>query len=104
MAMEAIETITQLEQEAARLRDSAAADSRQRVQAAQRECQRMVEQAKQKAEAQARELMAQAEEQAAQLSQEKLAQARQSCGEMKRQAQSRLKQAAAMIVEKVVND
>ena len=48
--------------------------------------------------------MTRAEEQAAQLSQEKLVQAKQNCEEMKRQAQSRLKQAAAMIEEKVVSD
>ena len=36
--------------------------------------------------------------------QRQLRQAEETCGEMKRQAQSRLKQAAAMIVEKVVSD
>ena len=35
---------------------------------------------------------------------DKLVQAKQNCEEMKRQAQSRLKQAAAMIEEKVVSD
>ena len=97
MAMEAIQKITQLEREAAQLRDSAAAESRQRVQTAQREAQRLVEQAKQQAENQIRELMTRAEEQAAQLSQEKLVQTKQNCEEMKRQAQSRLKQAAAAV-------
>ena len=47
---------------------------------------------------------ARAEEQAAELTRQQLRQAEQTCGEMKQQAQSRLKQAAAMIVEKVVND
>ena len=50
------------------------------------------------------EQLARAEEQAAELTRQQLRQAEQTCGEMKQQAQSRLKQAAAMIVEKVVND
>ena len=50
------------------------------------------------------EAVALAEEQAAELTRQQLRQAEQTCGEMKQQAQSRLKQAAAMIVEKVVND
>ena len=104
MAMEAIERITQLEQETARMKEIAAADSRQRIQTAQREARRTLEQARQQAEVQAREMMARAEEQAAGLTRQQLRQAEQTCGEMKQQAQSRLKQAAAMIVEKVVND
>lgn len=104
MAMEAIERITQLEQETARMKEKAAADSRQRMQTAQREARRTLEQARQQAEVQAREMMARAEEQAAELTRQQLRQAEQTCGEMKQQAQSRLKQAAAMIVEKVVND
>lgn len=104
MAMEAIERITQLEQETARMKEKAAADSRQRIQTAQREARRTLEQARQQAEVQAREMMARAEEQAAELTRQQLRQAEQTCGEMKQQAQSRLKQAAAMIVEKVVND
>ena len=77
---------------------------RQRIQTAQREARRTLEQARQQAEVQAREMMARAEEQAAELTRQQLRQAEQTCGEMKQQAQSRLKQAAAMIVEKVVND
>ena len=49
-------------------------------------------------------LHARAEEQAAELTRQQLRQAEQTCGEMKQQAQSRLKQAAAMIEEKVVSD
>ena len=47
MAMEAIERITQLEQETARMKEKAAADSRQRIQTAQREARRTLEQARQ---------------------------------------------------------
>ena len=104
MAMEAIERITQLEQETARLKEKAAADNRQRVQAAQREARRTVEQARQQAEARAREMMAQAEKQAAEITGRRLEQAERDCAQMKQQAQTRLEQAAAMIVEKVVSD
>lgn len=61
MSVEAIEKVTQTEQEAKQRKDAAAAESKQKLQTAQRAAQRMLEEARTNAEAQARQMMAQAE-------------------------------------------
>ena len=72
-------------------------------QLAQREAQRLLEQARIQAESENRRMLAQAEAEAAQEAQKLMEQAEQKCEEIKQCARQRLDQAAQLIVEKVVN-
>lgn len=103
MAVEAIQKVTELEQNVKKQRESAAMESKQRLLEAQRAARRLEEESRQEAERQARDMMKEAEAQAAKWTQSVLDQARQDCEARKREARTRLDQAAAFLVEKVVN-
>ena len=101
MAVEAIQQVTQLEEQVKKQKEAAAVQNKQRLLDAQRAVRLQVEQSRQQAQAQAREMMAQAEAQAAQWTQGVLEQARQDCEEQKKEARSHLDQAAAFLAEKI---
>ncbi len=103
MAMEAIKQVTQTEQDAQKRRDAAVSEGRLQVAQAQKQARTMLDESRQQAEFQVKQMMQEAENQAAQLTQEILAAAGTECEKMKEQARQRLDQAAARIVEKVVN-
>ena len=84
MAVEAIQQVTELEQTVKREKETAAAESKQRVLEAQRSARRQVEESRQNAEAETRQMMAEAEQEAA------------------KWTASVLDQAVAFLVEKVV--
>ena len=69
MAVEAIQQVTQLEEQVKKQKEAAAVQNKQRLLDAQRAVRLQVEQSRQQAQAQAREMMAQAEAQAAQWTQ-----------------------------------
>ena len=85
------------------MREAAAAESKQRIQAAQKEARQMREEQRSHAEAEAKALMHQAEEQAAGITKQVLDAAQQDCERQKEQARKRLDQAAQWIVERVVD-
>ena len=103
MAEEAIKKVTELEQDAKRRKEAAVAEAKQQVLVAQRAGQRLLEDTHQAAETEVKQMMADAEEQAAQWTEQVLAAAGQECEQMKARARTRLDQAAARIVERVVN-
>ena len=102
MAMEAIQEVAGMEERARQLKESAAAEAKLKIQAAQREAQQMLERSRIDANAQVRQMMADAEAQAAKVTQQVMEQAGQDCEIMKQEARTRLDQAAQLIVEKVV--
>ena len=102
MAVEAIQKVTQIEQEAKRRKEAASAEGKQKILVTQRAAQRLLEEARANAETEVRQMMAQAEEQAAQSASQVLEQARQESEAMKQTARKRLDLAAELIVEKVV--
>ena len=89
MAVEEIKKVAQLEQEMKQRKEAAVAEGKQRVLEAQRLARR--------------QMMAKAEAEAAQWTLDALKDATQECEEFKTKARGRLDQAAAFIVEKVVN-
>ena len=103
MAGEEIEKVAQLEQEMKQRKEAAVAEGKQRVLEAQRLARRQLEESRQEAELQVRQMMAKAEAEAAQWTLHALKDATQECEEFKTKARGRLDQAAAFIVEKVVN-
>ena len=102
--MEAIRQVTQTEQEGQRLRDEAAAAARQVLVQAEREGKAGLEQARKAAGEKAKELLVEAEKQAAKSTERAIDEARQDCDELIRAARARLDKAAALIVERVVNE
>ena len=100
--MEAIQKVTQIEQETAQRREAAVAESKQKLVVAQRAAQRVLEDARVETDAEVRQMMAEAEAEAARVAQEVLEQARLESEVMKVAARQRLEQAAELIVEKVV--
>lgn len=103
MAVEEIKKVAQLEQEMKQRKEAAVAEGKQRVLEAQRLARRQLEESRQEAELQVRQMMAKAEAEAAQWTLHALKDATQECEEFKTKARGRLDQAAAFIVEKVVN-
>ena len=93
MAVEEIKKVAQLEQEMKQRKEAAVAEGKQRVLEAQRLARRQLEESRQ----------AKAEAEAAQWTLHALNDATQECEEFKTKARGRLDQAAAFIVEKVVN-
>ena len=91
------------EAEANRMRDAAAAQSKQKLVAAQRAAAQQLEQSKQQAEAEVRQMMLDAEKRAAQTTAAVLEKAGQECEQMKEQARTHLDEAVQLIVERVVN-
>ena len=96
MVTDEIQKVTELEQEVKQKKENAAAQNKQRVSQAQRAARLAVEQARQQAETDA-------EAQARAWAQDVLEQARQGCEARKAQMRSRLDEAAAFLVEKVVS-
>ena len=103
MAIEAIKKVTQIEQDAQKRRDAAAAEGKLLVADAQKAGRKLLEEKRQQAEAQARQMMQQAEAEAAQAAEVILADADKECQALKEAARDRLEQAVELIVEKVVN-
>ena len=103
MVVNAIEKVTNSEAEANRMRDAAAARSKQKVLAAQRAADQMLEQSRQQAEAEVKQMMLNAEQRAAQTTAGVLEQAQQECEQMKQRARTHLDEAVQLIVERVVN-
>ena len=103
MAMEAIEKVTQTEQEAARLKEEAAAEARQRVLRAEKDGRVLLEQAVREARTQAARLLEQAEQEAGHQVARIRDEAAQDCSTLQQEARKRLEAAAALIVERVVN-
>jgi len=103
MVVNAIEKVTSSEAEANRMRDAAAAQSKQKLVAAQRAAAQQLEQSKQQAEAEVRQMMLDAEKRAAQTTAAVLEKAGQECEQMKEQARTHLDEAVQLIVERVVN-
>lgn len=103
MAVEEIKKVAQLEQEMKQRQETAMAEGKQRVLEAQRLARRELEESRQEAEVQVRQQMAQAEAEAAQWTLEVLKDATRESEAFKEKARGRLDQAAAFIVEKVVN-
>lgn len=104
MAMEAIQKVTQTEQEGQRCRDEAVAAARQTVAQAEREGKQALEDARVQAQGQAATMLERAEKQAAANAERIMDEGRQGCDELIRSARTRLEQAAALIVERVVNE
>ena len=96
MVTDEIQKVTELEQEVKQKKENAAAQNKQRVSQAQRAARLAVEQARQQAETEAGA-------QARAWAQDVLEQARQGCEARKAQMRSRLDEAAAFLVEKVVS-
>ena len=103
MAMEAIEQVTQAEQEAARLKEEAAAEARQRVLGAEKDGRAMLEQANREARTQVAQLLEQAEREGEREVARIRDEAAQDCITLQQEARKRLDAAAARIIERVVN-
>ena len=89
MAMQAIQQVEELERESQKRREAAVLI-------------KLLEDSRAQAEAQVRQMMVQAEDRAAKAAEGVMVEARQDCEVLKGAAQSRLEEAAASIVEKVV--
>ena len=103
MVVNAIEKVTNSEAEANRMRDAAAAQSKQKLLAAQRAAQQELEQARAQAEARVKQMMQEAETRAAQTTARVLEQAGEECELLKQSARTHLDEAVQLIVERVVN-
>ena len=103
MSLEAIQTITESEQDARQRVQAAAEEAKKIVADAERTGQAKVVQARAEAEAKAKSMMKQAEERAAQHEASVMEEMKQSCQAMRQAAESRLPTAAELIVRRVVN-
>ncbi len=103
MGINAIEKVTGSEAQAKVLRDQAAAESKQKLVAAQRAAQQQLEQVRAEAEAKVRRMMQDAEARAAQTTARVLEQAGEECELLKQGARTHLDEAVQLIVERVVN-
>ena len=103
MGINAIEKVTGSEAQAKVLRDQAAAESKQKLVAAQRAAQQQLEQARAEAEAKVKQMMQEAEARAAQTTARVLEQAGEECELLKQGARTHLDEAVQLIVERVVN-
>lgn len=102
--MEAMKKVTETEQQAQSKREAAVLEGRQALVAAQREGERLLEQARQDADAQAKEVMVRAEERAAEEAKVILAAAETDNEAFRQKARQRLDEAAGFIAERVVNN
>ena len=103
MGIHAVEKVTEIETQARLLRDQAAAESKQKLVAAQRTAQQELEQARAGAEAKVKQMMQEAEARAAQTTARVLEQAGEECELLKQGARTHLDEAVQLIVERVVN-
>ncbi len=103
MSIEAIQQVTQTEKSAQEKILAANAQARQIIRDAEQAGQLLLEQARKEAETQARNSMTQAEAQAAQRTQEVLAENKNVCLALSQKAQTRLDDAAVLIVKRIVS-
>lgn len=103
MSFQDIQKVTETEQNTRAQKAEAQAEAKRIVAAAQKAGAARVEQARNEAQARAKELMAQAEALAAEQTEQTLAANAEACRAMRRQAETRLDQAADLIVRRVVN-
>lgn len=103
MVTDEIQKVTELEEEVKSQKEAVAVQNKQRVAQAQRTARLAVEQARQQAETEAGAMMTQAETQAQAWTQSVLEQARKDCEALKAQMRSRLDEAAAFLIKKVVS-
>ena len=103
MAVEAIQKVAEIEENAKKEKENAQAESKQRLLDTQRWARRLLEDSRQEAEHEGRVMMTEAEEKAAKWTEEVLESARRDCESMKQEARSRLAQAVDFLSEKVVN-
>ena len=103
MGNNAIEKVTVSEAQAKALRDQAAAESKQKLVAAQRAAQQELEQARTEAEAKVKQMMQDAEARAAQTTARVLEHAGEECEQLKQRSRTHLDEAVQLIVERVVN-
>ena len=104
MSLEAIQLVTQAETEAKQRKIQAAADAKKVVANAELAGKQALQRACTQAEAEAKELMAQAEKRSAARAVEIAAQSKQDCAALCSVAESRLEEAAALIVRRVVSN
>ena len=103
MSIEAIQQVTQAEASAQEKKLAAYAQAKQIIREAERAGQLLLEQARQKAETETREAMANAEKNAAKRAKQVLAENTNACNLLCSAAESRLNEAAALIVKRIVN-
>ena len=101
MAFEAIQKVTQTEEEQRRQKVEAAAEAKKIVAQAQRAGKELVAKARAEAEEKVKAMMAQAEELAAQQTRQVLEGNAVACEALKQEARGRLEQAADLIVGRV---
>ena len=104
MAFTGIEEITRAEQRWREEYESAVTQAKHALVVEQRVGERLLEDVRKNEEVEARRLIAEAEAAAAAHSEQLLRAEREECERMEAEARSRLDAAAALIVEKVVND
>ena len=103
MSLEAIKQVTQAEAETKQRKAEAIAAAKKLVADAEQSGKQVLQNACNQAEAKARELMLQAEERAAVRVAEIAAQSKQECAALCSTAESKLDEAAALIVRRVVS-
>lgn len=102
MVTDEIKRITELEQQLRTEAEEAAAADKQRLTVAQKQGQELLAQAKLQAQQRSRQLLHQAEQEAGARQEELRQQTRADCEALREQARSRMEQAAAEIVRRVV--
>lgn len=103
MAFQEIQKVTETEQETRAKKAEAQAEAKRIIAAAEKEGVAAADELRAQAEAQARELMTQAEALAGEESERTLAANAEACKAMRAKAETRLEQAADLIVRRVVN-
>lgn len=101
--MDAIKQVTQVEANAKQRKAEAVAAAKKLISDAEQAGKQALQSACARAEAEAKELMAQAEERSAVRAAEIATQSRQDCAALRSAAESKLDQAAALIVRRVVS-
>lgn len=103
MSFQDIQKVTETEQSVRAKKAEAQTEAKQIIAEAHRSGAAMVEEARAEAEAEVKTIMTEAEELAAKQSKETIAANNAACQAMRVQAEERLKQAADLIVRRVVN-
>lgn len=103
MSLEAVQKVAQAEQQSKERKAAAAEQAKRLVAEARQNGQAELQKARATAESRAKEQMALAEERAAKAAETVLADTRKSCASLCQAAESKLADAAALIVRRVVN-
>lgn len=103
MSIEAIQQVSQAEASAKEMRQAAYTQAKQIVRDAERAGQLLLEQVRQETEVETREAMAQAEQVAATRAKQVLSEHANACKQLCSEAESRIEEAAALIVKRIVN-